>query len=104
MTTRRSFLAAAGAAILAGPPTGHAQAQRPKRLAIMNAVRPVAELKADGHAWYIAFHSELQRLGWQEGVNLVVELWSALGRSDRDEFVRQVYASKPDVVFAPGYV
>jgi putative ABC transport system substrate-binding protein len=103
MTTRRSFLAGAGAALFAAPDAVRAQAQRPKRLAIMDPVRPIAEMRPDGHPRFIAFHNEMKRLGWREGANLVTEFWSGAGRSDRDEFVRQVYASRPEVVIVTAY-
>jgi putative tryptophan/tyrosine transport system substrate-binding protein len=102
MTSRRVFIAS-GAATLALPAIAQGQ-QRRRRIAIMNAVRPVAELQPDGAPTLAAFHAELRRLGWREGENLATEYWSALGRTDRDQFVREVYASRPDVVFASGYV
>lgn len=104
MTTRRTFLAAAGAALIA-PHVAHAQAQRPKRLAIVEPTYPIEALKPPGGSLgLIAFHSELRRLGWHEGANIVTEPWPGAGRDDRDEFVRHVYASLPDVVFASSYL
>jgi putative ABC transport system substrate-binding protein len=44
---------------------------------------------------------EMKRLGYVEGVNLVVDRYSAEGRFDRyPEIARDVVATRPDVIFA----
>jgi putative tryptophan/tyrosine transport system substrate-binding protein len=44
----------------------------------------------------------LRRLGYIESHNLVVERWTAEGKTDRfEEIASEVIARKPDVVFVP---
>ena len=48
-----------------------------------------------------AYFQELNRLGYIEGKNLVVEWYSVLGRHDRtEEIARAVVASRPDLILA----
>ena len=48
-----------------------------------------------------AYFQELDRLGYIEGKNLVVEWYSVLGRHDRtEEIARAVVASRPDLILA----
>ena len=48
-----------------------------------------------------AYFQELDRLGYIEGKNLVVEWYSVLGRHDRtEEIARAVVASRPDLIFS----
>ena len=49
----------------------------------------------------LAYFQELDRLGYIEGKNLIVEFYSVLGRHDRtEEIARAVVASRPDLIFA----
>ena len=48
-----------------------------------------------------AYFQELDRLGYIEGKNLVVEWYSVLGRHDRiEEIARAVVGSRPDLIFS----
>ena len=48
---------------------------------------------------YKAYFDELNRLGFIEGQNLIVERYSGLGQPDRyGDFARQIVASHPDVI------
>ena len=48
-----------------------------------------------------AYFQELDRLGYIEGKNLIVEWYSVLGRHDRtEEIARAVVASRPDLILA----
>ena len=56
------------------PVAGSAHAQeRVYRIAIMFPVVPVAEMREGGDVGIGAFLTELRRLGYVEGVNLVIE-------------------------------
>jgi putative ABC transport system substrate-binding protein len=82
----------------------HAVAQQPektKRLALVASVTKVSNMRADKTWFYRAFFEELNRLGFIEGQNLVVERYSAEGRRERHvELAREVVATHPDVIAA----
>jgi putative ABC transport system substrate-binding protein len=86
----------------AGPICGQTNARSTgaKRLAILHNVRPVEQLtQSGGYRPYRIYFDELNRLGYIEGQNLIVERYSALGQPDRiGELARQVVASRPDVI------
>ena len=71
-----------------------------KRLAIFHPVRPPEQLTPEGgYRPYKVFFEELNRLGYIEGQNLIVERYSALGQHDRiGDLARQIVASHPDVI------
>ena len=52
-----------------------------------------------GYRPYKVYFEELNRLGYIEGQNLIVERYSALGQPDRiGDLARQIVASRPDVI------
>jgi putative ABC transport system substrate-binding protein len=82
-----------------------APAQQPtkeRRIAIVAASDPVAELTEDGgNPHYEAFLEELRRLGDVEGRNLVIERYSGEGRTEHYfELVSEVVSRNPNVIFA----
>jgi putative ABC transport system substrate-binding protein len=99
---RRTFIAG----LLVATAAGRAQAQRTAkvyRIARIYPAMPVAEaIKAKntkGSLTWILFE-ELGRLGFVEGQNLVVERYSAEGRTDQySELARDVVRSNPDLIF-----
>ena len=54
-----------------------------KRIAIFHPAEPSAGLTINGRRAYKTYFGELNRLGYIEGQNLIVERYSALGHSDR---------------------
>ena len=94
MITRRTFVAAA-ATLVAAPRVAWAQEMR--RIAIVNAVRPLELLRA--YPAVSEFRQELERRGYAEGKNLVIDYTSGAGREDQIEYLREVVASKPEVIF-----
>ncbi len=86
-------------AFLVAPLAAQGQAGKVYRLAIVATTLPVAEYTADPAVR--AFFVELQRLGYVEGKNLVVEGRSALGRPERfPEIAAEVVRLNPDVILA----
>jgi putative ABC transport system substrate-binding protein len=80
--TRVSSLVMLILALLAVPLAAGAQpGSKGYRIAIVVSALPVAEMTSD--AANRAFFDELQRLGFVEGQNLVVEQRSALGHPER---------------------
>ena len=58
-------------------------------------------MTSSGRRSFKAYFQELDRLGYIEGKNLIVERYSVLGRHDRtEEIARAVVASRPDLILA----
>src|SRR4051812_34753277 len=99
MMKRRDFLLAT--ALLASS-TPRAIAQQPatkKRLAAI--VYKIEDFRIGRHPLITAFFEELQRLGYVEGANLIVDrVQYQSGRLE--EIAREVVATNPDVIISPG--
>jgi putative ABC transport system substrate-binding protein len=100
---RRDFLVSA--AIFAAA-TRHVSAQQPakmKRLAIFNPTAKPADMRIGGDPTYTVIFEEMKRLGRVEGVNLMVDRYSAEGRFDRlPEIAHEIVATRPDVITTAG--
>ncbi|MGE3702679.1 MAG: ABC transporter substrate-binding protein [Hyphomicrobiaceae bacterium] len=97
---RRHFLALAGGAV-AWPLSAFGQQQRTgmPRIAIVHPSDPIASLTATGGFRWQAFFAQLERLGFSEGKNLVVERYSGGGLSERyAELAKEVVNRKPDAI------
>lgn len=102
MINRRTFLCGVALGTLAGPFAAQAQqAAKRYRVAFVGiAPRTVAEV-AEGPP-YKAFVAELRRLGYVEGQNVIIELWTAAGRIENYvALAQEVAQSQPDVIVAP---
>ena len=70
-----------------------------KRLAMFHPTRPPEEQTPNRWPVYKAYFDELNRLGYVEGQNLIVERYSALGQPSRiADAAREIVASRPDVI------
>jgi putative ABC transport system substrate-binding protein len=96
---RREFTA--GMLLVVVPWSAQAQRQVTKhRIAIFHPAIPTTLLTetGGGTAWR-AFFSELRRLGYIEGENLIIERYSAEGHHERyANLARQIVASSPDLI------
>jgi putative tryptophan/tyrosine transport system substrate-binding protein len=96
---RREFIALVGSA--AAWPLA-ARAQQPakmKRIAVVHPAEKVAGMTINGRPGFRAFFEELNRLGYVEGQNLVVERYSGEGRTDRyAQLARDVVSTHPDLI------
>jgi putative tryptophan/tyrosine transport system substrate-binding protein len=74
------------------------------RIALASPSTSVAEMSDHGRPSFKAFFSELRRLGYVEGKNLLVERRSAEGRIEREpDIVAEIVHLKPDLIVAfPG--
>jgi putative ABC transport system substrate-binding protein len=101
---RREFIAFIGgsAALAAWPLVAHAQQpQRVKRIAMVSPATKPADMRIGGDPTYAIIFEEVKRLGYVEGVNLIVDRYSAEGRFDRfPEIARDVVATQPDVIYS----
>jgi len=95
---RREFVGLLGGAALS-PFTARAQ-QKPRRLAFVHSGIPADRLtESGGPFWVRRFFETLRGLGDIEGTNLIVERYSAEGRSDRfASVVAEVVSRAPDVI------
>jgi ABC-type uncharacterized transport system substrate-binding protein len=100
---RREFigLICASAARL---PSVRAQQSSSDHIAWIHPSAPTALMRENGpDKTYSAFLEELHRLGHVEGVNLVLDRYSANGRADQyDELAQTVARSKPALIFTSG--
>jgi putative ABC transport system substrate-binding protein len=98
---RRDFIATVG---VAGLWSFAARAQQPskmKRVAMVHPATKPDDLRLGRDPNFSIIFEEMKRLGYVEGVNLVVDRYSGEGRFDRDpEIARDVVATRPDVIFA----
>jgi putative tryptophan/tyrosine transport system substrate-binding protein len=101
---RRRELIAATAVLVLGT-SAHAQtnARMPKRIAIVDPIWKPEDVTVNGLPPFKAYLTELNRLGYVEGENLIVERYLALGRPERQaEIARAAVASHPDLIFVTG--
>src|SRR5215471_14439481 len=95
---RREFIAG----LLLVATAQRARAQKPEkvhRIALVHPSTPVAELRFH----YRTFFEELGRLGYAEGRNLKVELFSGEGKREHfAESARDVVRLKPDAILTTG--
>src|SRR5271154_1371727 len=100
---RREFIGLVGGAALPACnwPLA-ARAQKPHRIAFVHSGIPVDKLtEATGPFWVRRFYETLRGLGDVEGSNLVVERYSAEGRSERFvALAAEVVGRNPDVIVA----
>jgi putative tryptophan/tyrosine transport system substrate-binding protein len=96
---RREFTA--GVLLAAVPWSVRAQQRATqRRIAIFHPAIPTTLLTetGGGSAWR-AFFSELRRLGYVEGENLIIERYSADGHHERyGNLAREIVSSKPDLI------
>jgi putative ABC transport system substrate-binding protein len=97
---RRAFIGLVGAAAACPLVAWAQQPRKPRRLAFVHSGIPADKLTvAAGPFWVRRFYQTLEKLGYSEGGNLVVERFSAEGRSDRfAALVAEVLDRKPDVI------
>jgi putative ABC transport system substrate-binding protein len=96
---RREFTAGLLLAAVPRPARAQQRTTRP-RIAIFHPAIPVSLLTetGGGSAWR-AFFSELRRLGYAEGENLIIERYSADGHHERyADMAREIVAGGPDLI------
>jgi putative tryptophan/tyrosine transport system substrate-binding protein len=76
------------------------QATKTPHIALVHPLVSIAEMsESGGNPFYGAFFKELRRLGYIEGVNLVVTRYSAEGREERfPDLCQQVVRTNPDII------
>jgi len=97
---RREFIGLVGG-VAAVPLAARAQqSSKMKRIALVHPAEKVGNMTINGRPGFRAFFEELNRLGYVEGQNLIVERYSAEGRTDYfSQLARDVVNTRPDVIF-----
>ena len=100
---RREFIAATAVLVLGTSARAQTNAQMPKRVAIVDPAAEPEQVTINGLPPFKAYLTELNRLGYVESENLIVERYLALGRPEREaENARAAVASHPDLIVAMG--
>jgi putative tryptophan/tyrosine transport system substrate-binding protein len=97
---RREFITFCGVAA-AWPLAARAQqTAKTHRIALVHPSVSIADMsESGGNPNYVALFKELRRLGYIEGVNLVVTRYSGEGQEERfPELCREIVRTKPDVI------
>jgi putative ABC transport system substrate-binding protein len=97
---RRDFITFVGGAA-AWPVAARAQqTAKTHRIALVHPSASIADMhESGGNPYYGALFKELRRLGYIEGVNLVVIRYSAEGREERfPELCQEVVRTNPDII------
>jgi putative tryptophan/tyrosine transport system substrate-binding protein len=98
---RREFIALVGGAVAVPLVARAQQPAKVKRIAIVEASLPVANIVASYHRSYRGFFDELSRQGFVEGKNLVVSRYSAEGHIERySQLAREVVDTQPDAILS----
>jgi putative ABC transport system substrate-binding protein len=102
---RREFITALGGSVLCSATAFAQQVGPKKRLAIAHPSTKAADMRIDGAAddGFTIFLQELQRLGYVEGQNLIIDRYSAEGQPERyGDLVREVVSAHPDLISVSG--
>jgi putative ABC transport system substrate-binding protein len=99
---RREFIGSLIGTAVAWPTLARAQqTDKAYRIAIVHPSRPVNVMNENGNIYFKAFFSELRRLGYVEGQNLIVERYSGEGKiAHYAELALEVVRQQPDLIFA----
>jgi putative ABC transport system substrate-binding protein len=99
---RRDFLTACGGITLWSH-LARAQQAGTKRIALTDPAVKITEMKIGGDGGMTAFLEELQRLGYIEGQNVLIQRYSAEGDKGRyADLAREVVSTQPDVILTLG--
>lgn len=99
---RRDFVAGLMIASAMRPAVAQ-QPAKTKRIAVVSAATKVSDMRPDRNPFYRVFFEELNRVGYVEGQNLVVERYSAEGARERNaQLAREVVGTRPDVILLFG--
>jgi putative ABC transport system substrate-binding protein len=98
---RREFIAFLGGAAVAWPPG--ARAQQPDLKQRIGVLQPGNENDPEWQRRTAEFVQGLQKLGWREGANLVIDYRLAGDNSERIRlYAAELVALKPDVIWTSG--
>jgi putative tryptophan/tyrosine transport system substrate-binding protein len=97
---RRDFIKVVAGSAIVWPLATRAQQTAKHRIAVVHPSISIADMSETGNPIYAALFKELRRLGYIEGVNLVVARYGE-GREERfPELCQEVVRTKPGVIVA----
>jgi putative tryptophan/tyrosine transport system substrate-binding protein len=97
---RREFLIATAMLATAMRQAMAQQSAKMKRVAMVHPATKPDDMRIGGDPNYAIILKEMKRLGYVEGVNMIVDRYSAEGRPDLfPEIAHEVVARRPDVIF-----
>jgi putative tryptophan/tyrosine transport system substrate-binding protein len=98
---RRDFITLLGGGAVGWPLMARAQrSERVRRIAFLHDYN---ELDPDGRVQVVAFGEALQKLGWTDGRNILIEYRS--GAADNEllrKYAAEIVAHEPDVILTSG--
>jgi putative ABC transport system substrate-binding protein len=96
--TRREFITLLGGAAAAWPLAARAQQERMRRIGVLMAY---AESDPEAQAQMAAFRDGLQRLGWMEGRNILIDVrWTGGEAATMQRLAKELVGLQPDVLLA----
>jgi putative tryptophan/tyrosine transport system substrate-binding protein len=97
---RREFTTLLGGLAFAWPLAAHAE--RPERMRRIGVLMGWPESDSEAQAQIAAFRDELQKLGWMEGRNILIETrWATpTDAAAMQRFAKELAALQPDVILA----
>jgi putative ABC transport system substrate-binding protein len=97
---RREFITLLGGTAVAWPLA--ARAQQPERMRLIGVLMGYAESDSEAQAQIAAFRDGLQKLGWMEGRNILIETrWATpTDAAAMQRFAKELAALQPDVILA----
>jgi putative ABC transport system substrate-binding protein len=101
MSSRREFITLLGGAAAVWPLT--ARAQQSERVRRIGFLHDYEELDPDGRVQVVAFREALEKLGWTDGRNVIIDYRS--GATDNEKlrsYAAEIVAHNPDVVLTGG--
>jgi putative ABC transport system substrate-binding protein len=101
MSTRREFITLLGGAAAAWPLT--ARAQQAERMRRIGVLQPIGEDDPEAQLHKTAFVGSLQKLGWREGSNVMIDYRWAGSDADRIRlYATELTGMRPDVIWTSG--
>jgi putative ABC transport system substrate-binding protein len=96
---RRVLIAILGGAATLWPLAGLAQQPTQHRIAVVANIDPPEKMNGTENESWRAFFGELQRLGYVEGQNLIIERYSVEGHVDRHvDLAKGVISRNPELI------
>jgi putative tryptophan/tyrosine transport system substrate-binding protein len=98
---RRDFITILGGAAAWPLAVRAQQSSRVKRIAMVSPADKIGDIGVNGSPFYRMVFEELNRLGYVEGQNLVVERYSGEGRTEHyADLARDIVNTHPDLIFS----
>jgi putative ABC transport system substrate-binding protein len=97
---RREFISTISGLAVSWPLIARAQSEQPRRVGVL---MNVAAESSEAQPRIAAFKNALQKLGWNEGGNVQMEIrWGADNSERERKYASELVALKPDIILAAG--